>query len=78
MMLPSLRSDVQRLAAERPGIPVASESGERLRVYMRENRKEKYGLHRYASVDFEQTDAAIAGNFVTFSERFGFTDERPG
>ena len=47
---------------------------ERLVAYLRENPKGKYGSHRYASVDFAQTDEAIAERFAAYSERFGFTE----
>jgi len=47
---------------------------ERLHAYVRENPKEKYGRHRYASSNFGQTDATIAKRFVIYSERFGLTN----
>ena len=45
---------------------------QRLHAHVRENPREKYGRHRYASDNFGQTDAAIAKRFVIYSERFGF------
>ena len=47
---------------------------EQLLTYLRENPKGKYGPHPYASVDFGQTDEAIAERFAAYSERFGFTE----
>jgi hypothetical protein len=47
---------------------------EQLVTYLRKNPKGKYGPHRYASVDFGQSDKAIAERFAAYSERFGFAE----
>jgi hypothetical protein len=47
---------------------------EQLVTYLRKNPKGMYGPHRYASVDFGQSDKVIAERFAAYSERFGFAE----
>jgi hypothetical protein len=47
---------------------------ERLGSYVQKNPKGSHGPHQYTSVEFGQTDEAIAKRFATYCERFGFAD----
>lgn len=48
---------------------------QQLEQYIRDNPRNKFGEHTYASSDFGTTDEAIFNKFAAYCESFGYTDQ---
>lgn len=58
------------------GLPFGAELEQRLRDYVAQHPKHRFGVHRYDHASFGLTRAGIANTFKTYCDRFGIEPER--
>jgi hypothetical protein len=75
-----MRDPVRTLAEayERMGRPFGAAHAERIRAYLREKPKGKFGTHRYAPEDWGFTAGSLRGKLAPYVEHFGVALEGPG